>query len=155
MTRLATAVSLSLLFLACACHNRQPRVFDDDRYGQPAGAQTPAAQPAAAASPKPSATVTPSQVQSIRQLGANLNNAPDRVSEAAAARQLWQYMRDNGLTYQINTVRATDGARVESASVSNEPVRVNMTIFRGTQLVGDVSFLPRDNRNIAVLSEGE
>lgn len=162
MSRLAAAASLALLFITAACHdNSQPRVFNDDRAqtpqttAQPAAAQTPAARPAAPVNQKPSATVTPSQVETIRQLGTNLSNAPDRVSEAAAARNLWQYMRNNGLTYKIDTVRATDGARVESASATNEAVRVNMTIFRGNQPVGDVSFLPKDNRNIAVLSEGE
>src|SRR3954453_10135463 len=104
MARLAATVSLALLFITAACQDTsQPRVFNDDQAqtpqtnAQPAAAQAPAAQPAASVNPKPSATVSPSQVETIRQLGTNLSNAPDGVSEAAAARNLWQYMRNNGL----------------------------------------------------------
>jgi hypothetical protein len=82
-----------------------------------------------------------------------VQRAKTPAEEADALQHLHQYESDHGLTYVVHTVRTYDNAPVTSASVANQPVRADVTIQRGRQVVKTFSFVPKDNRNLALLGE--
>ena len=97
---------------------------------------------------------------SAQHVAATLDDYVDAVQraktpaeEADALQGLHQYESDHGLTYVVHTVRSYDNAPIASASVGNQPVRADVTIQRGRQVVKTFSFVPRDNRNLALLGE--
>ena len=103
---------------------------------------------------RPSYTVTvESQADSIDTLVANVQTAKTPQQEADALRRLRKYESDNGLTYTVRTFRTYDNAPVIDPSVRPDPVRAEVTIFRGRDTVRSFSFNPRDNRNLAVMGE--
>jgi hypothetical protein len=79
--------------------------------------------------------------------------APTPAAEADALRRLHREMSDKGLTFTLNTTRTYDNAPIASASVGNQPVRAEVTIFRGRDVVRTFNFAPQDNRNLALLGE--
>jgi hypothetical protein len=79
--------------------------------------------------------------------------APTPAAEADAIRRLHRELSDKGMTYTINTIRTYDNVRVNSPSVGNDPVRAEVTIFRGRDVVRTFNFVPQDNRNLALLGE--
>jgi hypothetical protein len=83
----------------------------------------------------------------------NIMKAPTPAAEADALRRLHRELSDRGLTYTINTTRTYDGAAVPSASVGNQPIRAEVTIFRGRDVVRTFNFVPQDNRNLALLGQ--
>jgi hypothetical protein len=73
--------------------------------------------------------------------------------EADAIRALRQWEVRNGFTYQIRTTRVEDNAPIESASVGAVPVRAQVTVYRGREVVRTFSFPVKDNRNLALFGE--
>ena len=84
---------------------------------------------------------------------AAIQAAHTAAAEADAIRKLRQWEVNNGLTYTIHTFRTYDNALVDGASVGNQPVRAQVTIFRGCEVVRTFTFIPKDNRNLALFGE--
>ena len=84
---------------------------------------------------------------------AAVQGAKSPVDEAEALRKLRKYETDHGLTYTVRTFRTFDGTEVPSSSLSTQPVRAQVTIFRGREVLQTFNFVPRDNRNLAILGE--
>ena len=84
---------------------------------------------------------------------AAVQGARTPAAEADAIRSLRQWEVRNGLTYKIQTVRIEDNALVDDASVGNQPVRAQVTIYRGREVVRTFSFTPKDNRNLVLFGE--
>ena len=57
------------------------------------------------------------------------------------------------MTYTVRTVNRDTGERVAGATESTLPLRVEVSLFRGRDLVRSFSFLPKDNRNLSLLGE--
>ena len=103
---------------------------------------------------RPSYTVTvETQANDLESLVANVQTARTPQEEADALRRLRKYESDNGLTYTVRTFRTYDSAPVTDPSVRPDPVRADVTIFRGRDAVRSFSFNPKDNRNLALMGE--
>lgn len=83
----------------------------------------------------------------------NVITAPSPAAEADALRKLRQWEIDNGMTYRLKVYRSSDYAEVKDASTLREPVRAEVTIYRGRDPVRSFVFQPKDNKNLAVLGE--
>ena len=83
----------------------------------------------------------------------NVVTAPTPAAEADALRKLRQWEIDNGMTYRLKVYRSSDYAELQDASTIREPVRAEVTIYRGRDPVRSFVFQPKDNRNLAVLGE--
>jgi hypothetical protein len=75
------------------------------------------------------------------------------AEEADAIRKLRQWEISNGMTYRIRTFRTEDNAVIDAASVKDQPVRAEITIYRGREVVRTFSFMPKDNRNLVLFGE--
>jgi hypothetical protein len=84
---------------------------------------------------------------------AAIQGARTAAEEADAIRNLRQWEIGNGMTYRIRTIRIEDNAVIDAASVKNQPVRAEVTIYRGREVVRTFSFTPRDNRNLVLFGE--
>jgi hypothetical protein len=84
---------------------------------------------------------------------AAVQSARTPAQEADAIRALRQWEVRNDFTYQIRTTRIEDNAAIESASVGAVPVRAQVTIYRGREVVRTFSFAVKDNRNLALFGE--
>ncbi len=100
---------------------------------------------------------TPSDTTSVRREADSLDNyaaaiqaAKTPTQEADAIRSLRQYEVRNGLTYTISAVRVADNVPVKEPSASGQPVTVTVTIYRGRDVAKTFSFVPKDNRNLAL-----
>jgi hypothetical protein len=82
-----------------------------------------------------------------------VQGAKSPVDEAEALRQLRKYETDHGLTYTVRTFRTFDGTEVPGSSLASQPVRAQVTIYRGREVLQSFNFIPRDNRNLAILGE--
>ena len=103
---------------------------------------------------RPSQTITvETQADRLAGLVAEVQTAPTPQAEADALRRLRKYESDNGLTYTIRTFRTDNNAAVDDPSVRPDPVRAEVTIFRGREPVRSFSFVPKDNRNLALMGE--
>lgn len=81
----------------------------------------------------------------------SLNRASTPAEEADALRKLHKYETDHGLTYTVKAIRMSDGKVIPAASVSTDPLTVNVTILRQQEVIRRFSFQPRDNANLALL----
>jgi hypothetical protein len=84
---------------------------------------------------------------------AAIQSARTPAQEADAIRALRQWEVRNGFTYQIHTTRVEDNAAIDNASVGAIPVRAQVTIYRGRDVVRTFSFAVKDNRNLALFGE--
>jgi len=75
------------------------------------------------------------------------------TEEADAIRALRQWEVRNGFIYRIRTFRIEDGALIDNASVGTLPIRAEVTIFRGREVLRTFSFPVKDNRNLALFGE--
>ena len=91
--------------------------------------------------------------QSMDHLISNVQTAKTAQEEAEALRRLRKYETDQGLTYATRSFRTYDNAVVADPSVSRDPVRTEVTIFRGRDTLRTFQFVPKDNRNLAVMGE--
>jgi hypothetical protein len=83
----------------------------------------------------------------------NVVTAPTAAAEADAIRKLRQWEIDNGMTYTVKARRSSDYSEVEDPSTVREPLRAEVTIYRGRDPVRSFVFQPRDNRNLALFGE--
>jgi hypothetical protein len=79
--------------------------------------------------------------------------ATNANDEAAAIRRLLQYMTDHQLSYKMTAVRIDLNRPVQTMSTQPYPIRVDCSIFQGQEPVYNFSFVPRDNRNMALFGE--
>ena len=93
------------------------------------------------------------QARTLDDFVADIQGAQTQQQEADAIRALREYERRNGLTYKIETFRTADSAPVADASTATVPVRAQITIFRGREVVRTFNFVPHDNRNLTLFGE--
>jgi len=101
------------------------------------------------AAPPPSRERT--EAETIRDYAIAIQNSRDRIEEAAAIRQLSEYLGDRNLTFNVTGVRASNDTRVPMLSTSPDRLRVRVDTFRGQQPIQSFTFIPQDNRNLALL----
>ncbi|MEA2736107.1 MAG: hypothetical protein QOE14_2558, partial [Humisphaera sp.] len=93
------------------------------------------------------------QGDALGRMVSDVQNAPTAEAEASALRRLRDYVKDNGYTYSIRSFRPDDNAPIKDPSVRHDPVRSEVTIFRGRDTLRSFQFMPRDNRNLSQLGE--
>jgi hypothetical protein len=91
--------------------------------------------------------------ESLDRLISDVQTAPTPQAEADALRRLRKYEMDHGLTYATRSFRTYDNAVVTDPSVSRDPVRIEVTIFRGRETQRTFQFIPKDNHNLALMGE--
>jgi hypothetical protein len=126
------SIVIAAILLGCQHHNDATEVHQMDR---PAGGSVQ------------------SQSNALENEVINVMKAPTPAAEGDALNRLKAEMSSKGLTYTITTTRTYDGAAVPSASMGNQPVRAEVTIYRGRDVVRTFDFVPRDNRNLAKLGQ--
>jgi hypothetical protein len=135
-TRRATIVlSAVTLSLACACQPREPQ-------------KTTVVLPA-----KPVPPDAPRDADRLRTLALAVQTPRDTYAEADAIKRLRAYLSQNNLTYTTRAVRTDSETVVESPATAAAPVRVTMEVFRGREPLYTFTFVPRDNRNLALLGQ--
>lgn len=103
---------------------------------------------------RPSQTIViETETDALGRLVSDVQTAPTAREEAEALRRLRKYETDHGLTYATRSFRTYDNALVADPSVSRDPVRTEVTIFRGRDTLRTFQFVPKDNRNLSVLGE--
>jgi hypothetical protein len=93
------------------------------------------------------------QSERIEDYASDIQNARDSISEAAAIERLRRFERDHNLTYTVNTVRLDTGVSTPAASAQGIPIRADVSVYRGQIPIYNFSFIPKDNRNLALLGE--
>ena len=93
------------------------------------------------------------EAETVNDYIARVQGAKTPIDEAEALRQLRKYETDHGLTYTVRRFRAIDNTEVPGGSLASQPVRAQVTIFRGREALQTFNFVPKDNRNLAVLGE--
>jgi len=83
----------------------------------------------------------------------NVITAHTPAAEADAIRKLRQWEIDNGMTYTVKAYRSSDYSEIPDPSVVREPVRAEVTIYRGRDPIRSFVFQPKDNRNLALFGE--
>ncbi|MBC8109168.1 MAG: hypothetical protein H7Z14_21455 [Anaerolineae bacterium] len=101
----------------------------------------------------PSETRVRSEAERIRDYALDIQNARDRIEEAAAIRRLNEYLADRNLTFSVTGQRAVDDARVQTLSASTDRLRVRVDTFRGQEPIQSFTFIPQDNRNLTLLGQ--
>ena len=100
--------------------------------------------------PRPESSSVRREADSVDDYASAVQTARTPAEEADAIRNLRQYEVKNGLTYQIQAVRVADNVPVKEPSGSGQPVTVTVTIYRGRDVAKTFSFVPKDNRNLAL-----
>jgi len=117
-----------------------------DKYEGPRGAPQ--------AMERPSQTiVVETETDALGQLVSDVQTAQTAQQEAEALRRLRKYESDHGLTYATRSFRTYDNVSVNDPSVSRDPVRTEVTIFRGRDTLRTFQFVPKDNRNLSLMGE--
>jgi hypothetical protein len=104
--------------------------------------------------PPPSVTetrITTQDGNDLQRLARRIITAQTSTDEANALQALSDYEKANNLTYQTQVVRLDTNTIVSSGSVQPYPLRVDVYIFKGQVGTYSFSFVPRDNRNLALL----
>jgi len=104
---------------------------------------------------KPSQTLITieSESDALGRLTSDVQTAQTPQAEAEALRKLRKYETDHGLTYATRSFRTFDNAAVSDPSVSRDPIRTEVTIFRGRETLRTFQFVPKDNHNLSVMGE--
>jgi hypothetical protein len=102
---------------------------------------------------RPSGASVQRQKSSVDDYVADVQGAKNAQQEADALRELRKHMISNGLTYDIKAFRTHDNVLVPSPSTVTGPLRAQMTVYRGRDVVMTFNFVPHDNRNLAILGE--
>lgn len=92
-----------------------------------------------------------SEVDELTDLAREVRLAPDAIAEGAALKRLQAWQAEHGTTFTLDAVRVDADTRVVDPSTSGERLRAGITIYRGQQPIYDFSFVPKDNRNLALL----
>jgi hypothetical protein len=92
--------------------------------------------------------------QRLDNLVDDVISAQTPAEEAERMRQLREYMVDEDLTYRTRITRPTDTRAIDrGASTLTGPLRVEVDISRGRQVLRTFTFTPRDNRNLTALGQ--
>ena len=102
---------------------------------------------------RPSAGSVQRQANTLEDYVADVQGAKNPQQEADALRALRKLEISNGLTYEAKAFRTDTNVAVPSPSTASGPLRLQMTIFRGRDVVTTFNFVPHDNRNLAILGE--
>jgi hypothetical protein len=103
---------------------------------------------------RPSQTIViESESDALGRLISDVQTAQTAQEEGDALRRLRKYESDQGLTYATRSFRTYDNAVVNDPSVSREPVRTEVTIFRGRDTLRTFQFVPKDNKNLSLMGE--
>jgi hypothetical protein len=98
--------------------------------------------------------VQDAQVVAIRDFADRLQTSQNRFDEADTLKRLHRYLADHDLTFTTQGSRADDNTTITgNLSGSNIPLRVRVDVFRGQQPLNSFTFVPRDNRNLALLGQ--
>ncbi|HEX8523346.1 MAG TPA: hypothetical protein VF669_13915 [Tepidisphaeraceae bacterium] len=151
MAKHATLITLGLIALIGCQHQQRParQTRVEHTVDTPVPSQQTAAE-AQSANPQ----VYRTRAETLEAYANQITTAPDRAAQAAAIRALWQHLRDNNYTYQVQATRLTDNASVLSPATVADPLRVNMSIFQADQRLYDFSFQPMNNQDIGFMTQG-
>ena len=100
--------------------------------------------------PTPSATVSRSNERTIENYADDIRTAPDGLAEANALKAFRQYCIDHGYTYRVLPADRS----VAAASVRDRPIATTVAVYRAEEHIYTFSFIPRDNRNLALIAKG-
>jgi hypothetical protein len=89
--------------------------------------------------------------EALQRFAMQLHMANDARTEAEVLRNLRQYEADHNLTYKMQAVRLDTNTVVASPAMNQYPIRVDLQIFKGEIPLYTISFVPRDNQNVALL----
>jgi hypothetical protein len=135
LRRATIVLSAASVSLTCAC---QPRERREPTVVLPSDPVSPSA---------------PREADRLRDLAVAVQTPRDAYAEADAIKRLRAYLAQNNLTYTTRAVRAESDTLVESPATSVAVVRVTMEVFRGREALYTFTFVPRDNRNLALLGQ--
>ena len=133
--RCAVVVALVLVALTLSC---QPRERQTTTVVLP---------------PEPLPPSAPREADRVRELALRVQTPRDKFEEAEAIKELRAYLARNSMTYTVRAFRPDSDEPVQSPSTATTPVRVVMEIFRGRESLYTFAFVPRDNRNLALLGQ--
>ncbi len=94
------------------------------------------------------------QTQTLESYAQAITNAPTREAQLSALQRLWQHMRDQNYTYQLQASRLSDGAAVAAPATSTELLQAKLTIFQANRKLHDFTFRPIENQDMASLTHG-
>ena len=90
----------------------------------------------------------------LNRLVDDVTTAETPAEESQALTRLRDYLVDKRLTYRTHITRTTDTRPIDrGASTVTGPLRVEVEISQGTQVLRTFSFIPRDNRNLVMLGQ--
>ena len=98
-------------------------------------------------------TTVRQDANTVDDYAAAVQAAHTPTEEADALRKLHQWLAQNGFTFTTQAVRVADNVPIASPSTTGQPVSVTVTVYRGRDVVKSFSFVPKDNRNLALLGE--
>ena len=121
--------------------------------------EQPAGQPAAQTTVNQTTTVDPetlaaSMSRTLADLSQDVTNAADANTQSAALHRIWQYMRDNNLTYQLSATRQSTGDAVNNPAAAPFPIRAHMSVFQAQRKLSEFDFTPVENQNLAFMTQG-
>jgi hypothetical protein len=94
------------------------------------------------------------EAEHVRDRALAIQRANDRIEEAAAIQRLVDYFADRKLIFNVTAQRAIDYSPLASPlSASPDRMRVRVDVYRGQQPIQSFTFIPRDNRNLALLGQ--
>ena len=93
------------------------------------------------------------EAEHIRDYALAIQNSRDRIEEASNLQRLNDYLAQRDLTFNVTGERAVDYTRVQNLSSSPDRLRVRIDVYRGQQPIQSFTFLPRDNRNLALIGQ--
>jgi hypothetical protein len=110
-------------------------------------------QPSPLSANELAANAARSDAEILSRFASEIQSARDPAAEAAAIERMRRWMRDQLMTYQITTTRLDTDREVQSASTLAAPVRTDISVYRQLQPIYNFSFVPKDNRNLAMLGQ--
>ena len=96
-------------------------------------------------------SVAKSDEEALAILVNDIQYASGGAAEGDAIQRLHQYETEHNLTYKVQATRIDTDTPVASPSTYPYPVRIDVSVFRQERPVYNFSFVPRDNRNLALL----
>jgi len=94
-----------------------------------------------------------SDAQTLATITSDIQSAPDAIAEGAAIKRLQAWQAAHGTTFQMAATGVVSGVVVRDPSTRSEALREHITIFRGQQPIHEFTFVPRDNRNLALMGQ--
>jgi hypothetical protein len=149
---LPAVLVIGVILSGCSHPQRVEQTHETIIVQQPAGPQMPA-QPTAPAEVDPE-TLAASMSRTLADLSQDVTNAADANTQSAALHRIWQYMRDNNLTYQLTATRQSSGQAVANPAGADFPIRAHMSIFKADRKLTEFDFNPIENQNLSFMTAG-